>query len=203
MPSEGTVQERFCRAWGAIHMPEKDGENPHFKTRYATLAATLTVIREACKEEGLAYVQRLSPEGEGWMMHSQAVAPDGRAINLSSFPIEITPNVQTFGSNLTYAKRQQAQADWGITGDDDDDGEAGAQAASKAPQKRQQKPSDDGLLDAAKQRLWDACKAYGAAHGMEAKSVLEGVQKRPDYAETPEWLSMAAIELEEANKADA
>lgn len=198
MPSEGTAQERFCRAWGAIHMPEKDGENPHYRNRYATLAATLAVIREACKAEGLAYVQRLSPEGEGWMMHSQAVAPDGQAINLSSFPIEVTPNVQTFGSNLTYAKRQQAQADWGITGDDDDDGEAGAQAASKAPKGQAQE--GDGLLESAKQRLWAACKAYGASHGMEAKAVLEGVQKRPGYAETPEWLSQAANELEEESE---
>ena len=34
-----------------------------------------------------------------------------------------------FGSALTYTKRQVAQADWGITGDPDDDAEQASQPA--------------------------------------------------------------------------
>lgn len=62
---------------------------------------------------------------------------------------------------------------------------------------------DDGLLKAAKQRLWEACKAYAETHGGSPEEVAAGVKQRQGYAETPEWLSMAAIELEEADKADA
>lgn len=132
MTEQKTIQQKFVAAWDEIENPELDGENPHFKKKYATLKATLRVIREACKKHKLAYMQTLSPEGEGWMLHSLVVSDDGESFPLSSFPLEVPPNPQSFGSNLTYAKRQQAQADWGITGDPDDDGEAGAEAARKA-----------------------------------------------------------------------
>lgn len=71
----------------------------------------------------------------------------------------------------------------------------------KAQPRPQAPTGEDGLLKAAKQRLWDACRAYGDAHGMDPRAVLAGVQKRPGYAETPEWLSMVAIELEGAASA--
>lgn len=202
MPDK-SIHARLFDARVKVKNPDLDSTNPHFKNRYASLGSTLKEVRAACDDAGISYVQYLAREGDGWAMASKVIDAEGGEVALSLFPVDAPPNPQAFGSNLTYIKRQQAQADWGIVGEEDDDGEAGAQTTSKAPQKRQQKPKDDGLLATAKQRLWDACKAYGATHGMEAKSVLEGVQKRPGYAETPEWLSMAAIELEEADKADA
>lgn len=70
--------------------------------------------------------------------------------------------------------------------------------SSKPKGAKPQAPKEDGLLKAAKERLWEACKAYAKTQGMTPQQVAESVKERDGYAETPEWLSMAAIELEEA-----
>lgn len=137
-PDELSIQMQFVNAWIACDNPELDSVNPHFKNKYASLKATLKVIREACREQGIAYVQHLARNDDGTCeLRSAIVSAFGEQIPLSTFPVEAPPNPQSFGSNLTYAKRQQAQADWGITGEVDDDGNAGAEYA----QNRQSKPN--------------------------------------------------------------
>lgn len=64
--------------------------------------------------------------------------------------------------------------------------------AKKAPQK-----APDGLT-AAKQRAWAAMKAWGAQNGRTGEQVLEGVKKRPDYAETEDFFNGIADEFEGA-----
>lgn len=130
------IEAKYINAWIAIENPELDGYNPHFKNKFATLKATLKVIREACKKSGIAYCQRLVKIDENtFELHSFVIDEDGNNLTCSVFPVEVPPNPQSFGSNLTYAKRQQAQADWGITGEEDDDGNAGAEAAKTASQR--------------------------------------------------------------------
>lgn len=195
MPDK-SIHARLFDARARVRNPDLDGQNPHYGNRYATLKATLKEVREACDAAGLSYIQSLAREGDGWAMASKVIDAEGSEVAMSLFPVDAPPNPQSFGSNLTYIKRQQAQADWGIVGDEDDDGEA----AAKAPQKRQGKArrKEDGLLEAAKERLWEACKAYAEAKGVTPQQVAKSVKERDGYAETAEWLSMAAIELEEA-----
>lgn len=123
--SEG-IKSKFVNAWLFCQNPELDGKNPHFGNRYATLAATLGRVREACAGQGIAYIQSLETTEHGCVIRSSVIDTTGETLPLSTFPVEAQPNSQKFGSNLTYVKRQQAQADWGIVGDEDDDGEAAA-----------------------------------------------------------------------------
>lgn len=124
MAGTKTLHERFMDAWANMENPDLDGTNPHFKNRYATLKSTLGVVRAACKPAGIAYIQTLKNDGEGFVLRSAVIDAAGDMMPLSEFPVENVPNSQAFGSEMTYKKRQQAQADWGITGEDDDDGEA-------------------------------------------------------------------------------
>lgn len=124
MANDKTLQQRFTEAWGNIENPDLDGENPHFKNRYATLRATLASVRAACKPLGIAYVQALKQDGDGFTLRSYVIDGADGFMPLSEFPVENVPNAQAFGSEMTYKKRQQAQADWGIVGEEDDDGEA-------------------------------------------------------------------------------
>lgn len=127
------IEARFVAAWSSVKNPELDGKNKHFGNKYATLKSTLNVIREACTPYGIAYCQQLCKVDTGeFELHSFIIADDATEMTLSVFPVETPPNPQSFGSNMTYAKRQQAQADWCITGEEDDDGEAGAEAANYA-----------------------------------------------------------------------
>lgn len=135
MAEAKTIEARFVEAWGNIDNPDLDSVNPHFKNKYASLKETQRVIREACKPQGLMYQQRLRQCEDGqYRLYSYVRDADGGEIELSTFPVESIPNSQAFGSEMTYKKRQQAQADWGIVGEEDDDGEAitGQQNASAA-----------------------------------------------------------------------
>lgn len=132
------VKAKFVAAWIACENPELDSENPHFRNRYASLKATLKAVRDACGPQGIAYMQRLTyaatNEGVDFGRRELAsyVTDGADSMELSRFPVECPPNPQSFGANITYAKRQQAQADWGITGEPDDDGEAAAQHAEQS-----------------------------------------------------------------------
>ena len=125
MAESKTIHERFAEAWSKVENPEMDGMNPHYKNRYATLKSTLGAIRAACAPLGIAYVQRLRICEDGnYRLCSSVEDAAGGSIELSTFPVENVPNSQAFGSEMTYKKRQQAQADWAITGEEDEDGEA-------------------------------------------------------------------------------
>lgn len=134
MAETKTAAQRYVAAWSEIKNPPLDGVNPHFKNRYATLSATLEAVREACKPQGIAYMQVLVRTEDGKRAFRSSIVTDaGDSMELSEFPVETPPNPQSFGSNLTYTKRQQAQADWGIVGDEDDDAEAAAKDQRKRP----------------------------------------------------------------------
>lgn len=214
--SEQTLDQRLVSAWGAIKNPELDGANPHFGNKYATLKSTLGVIREACRDNGIAYMQRLVREDGGYVIKSSVT--DGRtSVPMSEFPLGVPPNPQSFGSNLTYTKRQQAQADWCITGEEDDDGNAAAEGVSQkrpananghraaksdkaapkaATEPAAKPPVADQELKAAKTRVWEACRKYAEKVGSTATAISDGVRKRPDYAESAEFFIRVAEELE-------
>lgn len=122
--SEASVEALFARALRDCHNPELDGFNPHFKNRFATLKSTLHVIRQACHAHGIAYTQNIDEiNGQPVLRSAVYSIVDGGFLTLSVMPMERQSNPQAFGSALTYTKRQVAQADWGITGDPDDDAE--------------------------------------------------------------------------------
>lgn len=133
------IEAKLVAAWEACENPELDSVNPHFNNRYASLKATLKSVRDACKTQGIAYMQKLtyaatSEEIDVSRRELVSYVTDGQEkLELSRFPVECPQNPQSFGSNLTYAKRQQAQADWGITGEPDDDGEAAAANVGQVP----------------------------------------------------------------------
>ncbi len=119
-----SIEARFAAAWADCENPPLDSANPHFRTRFASLKATLGVIRAACAKHGLAYRQAIqAPTGDTPpILISSLVDADGNTMPLGALIVDRPTNPQAFGANLTYAKRQLAQVDWGITGDPDEDG---------------------------------------------------------------------------------
>lgn len=146
MSDEKSLQQKFVEAWGAVENPEMDGSNPHFGNTYATLKSTLKSVREACRPLGIVYLQVLT-ENDGENRLKSFVMDGTGSIELSTFPVAEAKTSQAFGSELTYKKRQQAQADWGITGEVDEDGEAITAAQSKPgrTQRKVKKPSNEAL----------------------------------------------------------
>lgn len=141
------IRAAYVAAWNDCQNPPLDGKNPHFGNRYATLAATLGEVRKACKKHGIAYVQSLHCREDGaWVL--QSVVENGTdEMPISEFPVSVGGNAQQFGSEMTYRKRQQAQADWGIVGEEDDDGEAAVQGhGTEQHAERKASPKQVNLL---------------------------------------------------------
>ena len=175
MADTKTIEARFVEAWGNVKNPELDCVNPHFNSRFASLKATLGVIREACAPQGLAYIQLLGESDGSYRLSSYVEDADGGLMELSEFPVETPPNPQAFGSEMTYKKRQQAQADWGIVGDDDEDGNAAAAAqgayAGQNTQKQQTAPPR--ASGAAKQQSKPG--RYGKLNQLKAEALELGI----------------------------
>lgn len=142
---------RYAQAWAEMRNPPLDSVNPHFHNKFASLAATLEAVRKACALHGIAYRQTVQRDGDVLTLVTSVIdGMSGSVQVLSAFPLQYSTNPQQFGSALTYAKRQAAQVDWCIVGDEDDD----AEAASKPEQPKQaQQQRDYAPLKAECERL--------------------------------------------------
>jgi hypothetical protein len=110
---------------------DKAKTNPHFRSRYADLAAVREALRKPLSDNGISYTQ-IAGGGEGFvevetiLMHASGQHIGG----VLRMPVaQNTP--QGFGSALTYARRYSLMAAVGIAAsEDDDDGNAGSERAS-------------------------------------------------------------------------
>lgn len=178
MSENPSLQERYAAAWCDVKQPDLDGANPHYKSRYATLAAVQGCIRKACAKHGIAYAQRVKLENGEAVLVSEVVGA-GDALHLSDYPVQFVPNPQSNGSMLTYAKRQLASIDWGICGDEDDDGQNAALPPRQVPRQPPQNQMDKyrAALVRAKSRgvtVHDAMEHVGAAIGKPPESFSLG-----------------------------
>lgn len=103
---------------------KKDGTNPFYKSRYATLDKVIETIRPSLKECGLSFSQ--FPDYEGLttiLMHKSGEFIEA---TYKLMPKDATP--QGYGSAISYARRYALCAILGLALEDDD-----GQEASKGP----------------------------------------------------------------------
>lgn len=119
----------LCKFQGAVETVRKEAVNPFFKSKYASLANILDVIRKPLFENGLSFVQL--PAGEHnlttMLMH---VSGEWIEETYSMTPTKNDP--QGLGSVITYQRRYALGAVLGLNIDDDDDGNSG----SKLPEQK-------------------------------------------------------------------
>jgi len=129
----GKLAEALAKAQTAMKAAEFDGKNPHFKSRYATLAAIMEACRYQLAINGIAIVQGTSFADGKACVSTRLIHSSGEWIEdtLAIMPTKNDP--QGIGSALTYARRYSLSALVGIVADDDDD----ANAASQPPKPMQ------------------------------------------------------------------
>lgn len=132
-----TLYARLAAAQADMANPAFDKENPHFRNRFASLAAIRNAIVPVLAKHGLACVQVV----EGGRVVTRVYGPDGDRIDLAGVPVTLGGTPQANGSELTYAKRYSLSAAFCVVGDDDDDGEAATQWQQQRPQQAPQPPA--------------------------------------------------------------
>ena len=123
----------------------KDGKNPAFRSKYATLDGIMAAVRPALAANGLAVVQgAIHPETDGGKLVGLAV--ESVLVHTSgewmatAVPVPITKSdAHGLGSALSYGRRYGISALLALTTDEDDDGNA----ATRPPQRqeRQERPA--------------------------------------------------------------
>ena len=128
-PSFNKVAAALVKAQKEFGPALKSSSNPHFKSRYADLAACVEAVVDALNNNGIALMQRVSPSDSGVIVETVFIHESGEVINCGQLHVPATKHdAQGYGSALTYARRYSLMAACGIAPEDDD-----GNAASKRP----------------------------------------------------------------------
>ena len=134
MTSEQTLINALVKAQSEMGHAAFDQTNPHFKSKFASLKSVIDAVKPALNANGIAFVQKSIPMEAGIAVETVF---HGHGDTLSTGPVPVPidrENAQGFGSALTYAKRYSLAMACGIAADEDDDGNAAANAAPKRGQ---------------------------------------------------------------------
>lgn len=116
-----------------------DSKNPHFNNEFASLTAIQDATRGPLSKQGLSIVQIIETRvNDVWLITILGHA-SGQQLR-SNIKLMMSKNdMQSLGSATTYAKRYAWQAICGVSGDEDDDGNAAVGNPGTA-QRTQQRP---------------------------------------------------------------
>lgn len=120
-----------------LKQPAKDGSNPYLKSTYVTLDGVIKAVDTALEGTGLSYIQEAATSDGLPAVRTVLFHEDGgmMASGWLSLPLKSGATPQDVGSLLTYAKRYQLAAFFGVSSDVDDDGNsASSQGDQRYPQ---------------------------------------------------------------------
>ena len=135
-----TLLDALAAAAGAMDNPKFDSTNPHFRSKFASLAACEAVVRPRLAEHGVMYRQTCAKDDGGSWLVTIAYGK-GAEVEMSRVPlVMVASDPQKQGSALTYAKRYGLCAAFGLAGEEDDDGNAATEATRGQQKARKQQP---------------------------------------------------------------
>ena len=131
------LAKALAAAQGEMKNPAFDSKNPHFASKYVSLAGLRDAIVPVLSKHGVALVQEVRGSTSGVECSTRLIHTSGQWIELGPFFAPVSrQTAQDFGSASTYARRFSLSAVVALVGDDDDDGNkasaGGADAAGKA-----------------------------------------------------------------------
>ena len=98
----------------------KTSTNPHFRSRYADLAACVEAVIDALNANGIAMIQRTHDSDNGVAVETLFVHESGETITGGILHVPAAKHdPQGYGSALTYARRYSLMAACGIAPEDD------------------------------------------------------------------------------------
>ena len=127
-----SLREKVAAVQQQVGTNAKNGENPQFKSRYATLDEIWEQVKGFLKAARLAVYCTTEGTGEEWTLTTHVADLDSADEVCAKFPIPPKGSPQQIGSAITYARRYTLCALLQIvTADEDDDGNAATSAAKK------------------------------------------------------------------------
>lgn len=119
---------------GEVKQPMKDKDNPFFKSKYVPLENVVEAITEISAKHGLSFLQYPSNLDDKVGITTILMHSSGEWIETETIYAKPAKNdAQATGSVITYLKRYSLAAAFGITSDEDDDGNAASRGKDNAP----------------------------------------------------------------------
>jgi hypothetical protein len=116
----------LAKAQAEMKNPGFDSTNPHFRNKFASLAAVRNAVVPILAKFGLSVVQDLTTSDKGEILcRTVLLHSSGQSLILGPLALPATKtDAQGYGSAATYARRYSLMAVAGVVGDDDDDANA-------------------------------------------------------------------------------
>lgn len=129
----------LAKAQGEYTPALKDSANPFFKSKYANLCSIVKACQEPLSKNSLSISQATNKDESGtWVLTTTLMHSSGQWLKSQTPIITIKPDIQSFGSASTYARRYAWASIAGVTTDEDDDGESAMARDHCTNQKKQE-----------------------------------------------------------------
>lgn len=159
-----------------VKQPMKDADNPFFKSRYVPLPNVVEAIDETAPKHGLSFVQWLLNDENGQIgVATMILHNSGEYFEFD--PVFMRAEKQTpqgAGSLATYLKRYSLAAAFGITSDEDDDGNqaTGNGNNNQRKQHNQLPVQDKGKVALVQQNAKDLADIINAQDGADQSNPM-------------------------------
>lgn len=195
------LSKAFAKTQKEMKQPLKDANNPFFKSKYVPLENVVEAITESASKNGLSFTQYPSSDEAGNVTVGTLVMHEsGEWIEYD--PIKMKPvknDPQSIGSAITYAKRYALSAIFGITSDQDDDGNEATQA-KKQPAKQSAQANDPRIDKKLAQGYQQEIIAIGEAKGKQDGSIARWFLQHLNVAEFSQIKQSQVAQAEELLK---
>jgi hypothetical protein len=126
-----SIYAAFVKAQTGFAPALKTNTNPHFKSKYADLAACVEAVIDSLNANGIGLVQKTHQDETGVTVETVFVHDSGESFSGGVLHVPASKqDAQGYGSALSYARRYSLMAACGIAPEDDD----GNAAAKKRPE---------------------------------------------------------------------
>jgi hypothetical protein len=138
------LTEALAKAQASMGNATLNKVNPHFRSKYADLAAIFDAVRKPLASQGITLTQTTEIRPNAFVLVTQ-ISHAGQWMR-SEYPLPVNAKPQELGSALTYARRYSLSAITGIAADEDDDANAAQGANLRMAAKGGEVITDERLL---------------------------------------------------------
>ena len=172
---QASLVEALANAQSEMRNPAFNKVNPHFKSKFASLAAVRDAVVPVLARHGVAMTQTYDLR-DGAQVLLTTLYKGGETI-VSAVPLPAYQQSQQWASATTYIRRVSLMAIAGVCGDEDDDAEEAVQIVRKAPQSAAPHGFDSWWADmgAVAQEGSDALKSAWMAAPVDYRSHVQSV----------------------------
>jgi hypothetical protein len=197
-PTLAKLADALCKAQGQMEGAAKDSVNPHFRNKYADLAAVWDAIRKPLAANGLSIVQFPRTVQQGVEIETTLLHTSGEFLRDSLWLPCSKVDAQGIGSAITYGRRYALMAVCGIA-PVDDDGEA---AVATTPRNAEPPPARNSSANGRRM----AAEEPDLVDNSRAKGTLPAGKKPDPQAErlaaakknAKEWTTDQVVKMNES-----